>query len=89
MDPFTDPWDDVIYGPITYDVSQVEGDPVSLLSDKIAKIAEVSFRDWAIIIINAKPVYTGPCTVPNRSNDVAGNHEDRWIPNLPLCQCGG
>lgn len=28
LEPFTDSWSDLVYGPIFYDVAKIEGDPV-------------------------------------------------------------
>ena len=29
LEPHKDPWQDLVYGPIVYDVASIEGDPVS------------------------------------------------------------
>jgi len=31
LESHTEPWHDLVYGPISYDVAKIEGDPVSSL----------------------------------------------------------
>lgn len=31
LEPYTEPWQDLVFGPVTCDVANVEGDPVSIV----------------------------------------------------------
>ena len=31
LEPYTEPWQDLVFGPVTCDIASVEGDPVSII----------------------------------------------------------